>query len=211
MARLEWNARGLRYFETGVDRVVLCTGEVDVPWVGVGVVREAPVGGEPRSHYIDGVKFVNVASSVEYAATIEAFSAPKEFDACDGRFEIQNGLYVTNQKRQTFDFCYRTLVGNEIQGAEHSYKLHLVYGALAEATDRNRSTIDSKITPETISWNISTLPPLLNGWRPSSHFIIDVRQTPTSLLLDLENILYGIPSADPRMPSVSELNSMFTA
>lgn len=210
MTRLAWGAHGERFFETGTDRGVLyLTGAPGVPWNGLKAVNESPTGGEPRPYYLDGYKYLNVASAEEYAATLEAFSSPREFAVCDGTLGIHNGLFVTQQPRSQFGLSYRTLVGNDKDGDQHGYKIHLVYNALAAPSQRNNQTTGDGVNPLTLSWSITTQPPLLTGIKPTAHFVIDSRFTPRTLLATIEDILYGSIDGDPRMPSVQELSELF--
>ena len=210
MARLNWGVVAERFFETGVDHGVLYTGDgIGVPWNGLTSVNETPTGGDPKPAYIDGRKFRNIASSEEFKATIEAFAAPKEFGPCDGSRSIQNGLIATQQPRQAFNFSYRTLIGNPIEGAEFGYKIHLVYNALAGPAQRTNGSIKDSTEASRLSWAITTLPPSLSNYKATSHFVIDSRETPSGLLADVEDILYGTEINSARMPLVSELVTMF--
>lgn len=210
MTRLTWDAPGERFYETGADRGVLYVGSnVGVAWPGLISVAESPTGGEARPYYIDGVKYLNLSSNEEFEATISAFSSPKEFGVCDGEASIQNGLFVTQQPRKAFNFSYRTLIGNDTEGKKHGYKIHLVYNALAGPSSRTNSTVASEVEPNTLAWPITTLPPSLTGRRPTAHFVIDSRSTPDGLLKAIEDILYGSAAAQPRIPLVSELVTMF--
>lgn len=210
MARLNWGVVAERFFETGVDRGVLYTGDgIGVPWNGLTSVSEAPTGGDPKPAYIDGRKFRNIASSEEFEATIEAFAAPKEFGPCDGSRSIQNGLIATQQPRQAFSFSYRTLIGNPVEGTELGYKIHLVYNALAGPASRSNGTIGDSTEASKLSWTVTTLPPSLTGYKPTAHFVIDSTQTPLGLLTAIEEILYGNDVNSARMPLVSELVAMF--
>lgn len=210
MARLNWGATAERFYETGIDRGVLYTGNgIGVPWNGLTSVNETPTGGEAKPAYIDGYKFRNVASSEEYEATIEAYSSPKEFGPCDGSRAIHNGLIATQQPRQAFNFSYRTLVGNPIEGTDYGYKIHLVYNALAGPAQRSNGTLSDSIEASKLSWSVTTLPPSLTGMKPTAHFIIDTRETPRGLLAAIEDILYGTDVNSARMPFVSELVAMF--
>lgn len=210
MSRLTWGAPTERTFETGVDRGVLYVGVLaGVPWNGLVSVSESPTGGEPKPAYIDGYKFRNVASSEEFEATLEAFAAPKEFAPCDGSVSIQNGLIATQQPRRSFDLSYRTKVGNAVDGADHAYKIHLVYNSLASPAQRTNTTLSDSQGLNALSWSLTTLPPPVTGYKPTAHWIIDSRDAPIGLLNSLEDILYGSASAAPRMPTVSELIAMF--
>lgn len=210
MAVLEWGTSGQRFFEVGTDRGVLypTTGD-GVAWNGLMSVSESPTGGDPRPYYIDGFKYLNLATSEEFAATIEAFSAPSEFDICDGTASIHNGLFVTQQRRQQFGFSYRTKVGNDEEGLNLGYKIHLVYNALAGPVQRNNVTINDSAEPLTLSWDITTAPMEISGFKPSAHFIIDSRKTPKSVLSLIEDVIYGTSISAPRLPSVEELVYLF--
>lgn len=211
MSRLDWTAVGVRFYETGSDRGVLYVGDAPgVAWTGLTSVSESPSGGEARAFYIDGVKYLNLSSAEEFAATINAFSSPPEFGPCDGTVSIQNGLFVAQQPRKQFGFSYRTKIGNDIDGADHAYKIHLVYNALAAPSSRDNATTGDSTDPTEFSWAITTLPPAITGFRPTAHFLIDSRFTPMEVLIEIENILYGSDATSPRLPSVSELTGIFT-
>src|SRR5215475_2966982 len=133
MAQLVWDDDGNKYFETGIDRGVLYLPYMPgMVWNGLVRVTESPSGGTPREFYQDGAKYLNLTSIEEYSATIEAISAPKEFSAATGRFELSPGLFVSGQNRQSFGFSYRTLIGNDLLGTDAGYKIHVVYNALAK-------------------------------------------------------------------------------
>lgn len=210
MTRLAWGSHGERFFETGIDRGVLyLPGQDGVPWNGLKAVNEAPTGGEPTPYYIDGFKYLNVATAEEFKATLDAFSSPDEFARCDGKQSIQNGLFATQQPRLPFNLSYRTLVGNDIKGTEHGYKIHLVYNALAAPAQRSNQTIGNTTAPLTLSWGITTTPPKMNGLKPTAHLVIDSRLTPPNLMTVIEDILYGSDDVNPTLPSVEELMGLF--
>jgi hypothetical protein len=210
VTRLVWGTSGERYFETGADRGVLYLPAVPgVPWNGLTSVSESPDGGTPQPYYIDGYKYINVATAEEFKATLSALSSPPEFGVCDGTLGIHNGLFATQQPRRPFSLSYRTLVGNDIQSIDHGYKIHLVYNALAAPSTRENSTLNGSPNPLGLSWSITTTPPKITGLRPTAHFVIDSRLTPAPLLSHIEDILYGTISDDPRLPEVSEIISIF--
>ena len=211
MTRLSWGAVGEKYYETGVDRGVLYVGiDPGVAWTGLVSVAESPTGGEPRPFYIDGVKYLNLAGSEEYAATINAFSSPPEFGPCDGMKSIQNGLFATQQPRIPFGFSYRTKLGNDIDGSDHAYKIHLVYNALAAPSSRTNDSIDDSPDPISFSWSITTLPPAITGYKPTAHFVIDTRYTTETILAEIEDVLYGSEALQAQLPTVSELMAIFS-
>jgi hypothetical protein len=209
MARLTWSAVGERFYETGVDRGVLYIAEQGVAWAGLISVSESPSGGEPRPYYIDGFKFLNISAAEEFEATISAFYSPPEFAVCDGVSSISNGLFATQQPRRPFNLSYRTKLGNDVDGPDHAYKIHLIYNALVAPAERSNTTIGEAVEPTPFEWSITTQPPMLSGYRPTSHFVIDSRSTPVATLADVEDILYGSVSAPPRLPTPSELLTMF--
>lgn len=210
MAELVWGSTGQRYFETGIDRGVFYPKVgPGVAWNGLTGISEKPDGGSPRPFYADGFKYLNLSSAEEYAASLTAFSAPAEFAACDGTQSIRNGLFITQQRRQQFGLSYRTKVGNDEDGLDHGYKIHLVYNALASAASRNYKSSSNTGEAMGLSWEITTTPPEVTGYRPSAHFVIDSRYTPESIMIDLESILYGTFETEPRLPEVSEIMDMF--
>lgn len=212
MPRLIWNVVGERFFETGVDRGVLYVGvNAGVPWPGLVSVSESPSGGEARPYYIDGVKFLNIASAEEFEATINALYSPPEFDPCNGVSSIQNGLLVTQQPRRSFGLAYRTKLGNDVDGSDHAYKIHLVYNALAAPSQRDNTTVAETVNPSNFSWSITTLPPTISGYKRTAHLVVDSRFTTEGVLAFVEDILYGDTSNAARLPTPDELVTIFTA
>lgn len=212
MVALVWGSAGAHYFETGVDRGVLYVpGHIGVPWNGLRSVNESSSGGEARPYYIDGYKYLNVSAAEEYSASIEAFSSPREFWECDGTASIHNGLFATQQPRKPFSFSYRTRIGNELDGVDHGYKIHLVYNALASPANKTYVSNGASVEPTGMSWGITTTPPLTSGIRPTAHFVIDSRLTPPKLMTAIEDILYGSEEEDPRMPEVDEIRELFSS
>lgn len=210
MTQLVWDNVGERFYETGVDRGVLYLDNQGFSWNGLISVQENSSGGDPQPYYVDGYKYVNVASSEEFEATIEAYSAPREFAVCDGSVELYNGLTVTQQRRRPFGFSYRTKIGNDVDGVDHGYKIHIVYNALAAPSERSNQTIKDPPEPTTLSWAITTTPPKLTALKPSSHFVIDSTKTDPGVLSDLEDILYGTELTDPDFPTPAELIALFS-
>ncbi len=208
MPRLTWGSIGERFFEIGIDRGVLYPKVgPGVPWNGLVSVQEKSSGGSPKPYYYDGYKYLNTIAMEEFMATIEAFSSPVEFDRCDGVFSINNGLFATSQPREQFGFAYRTRVGNDVDGTDLGYKIHLIYDALASPSGNNRSSISSGNAPSTISWDVTTSAPFVNGFKPTAHLVIDSRYTPELLLVALEQILYGDDIHDPSLPSPDEISN----
>lgn len=212
MARIKWGDSGKRFFEAGADRGVLYVEDNDgVPWNGLISVKESPSGGDPQPYYIDGYKYINLAAAEEFEATLEAFSSPHEFGVCDGTFDLGYGLFITQQRRQQFNLAYRTGLGNDVDGLELGYKLHLIYNALAQPSSRNNQTLNDNPEPNTLSWDITTAPPRMMGYAPTAHMVVDSTKTPPEMLSNLENILYGTDINPPKLPSQIEMLAFFGA
>lgn len=210
MSRLNWGAVGERFYETGVDRGVLyVTGQPGVPWNGLTSVLEAPTGGEATPFYIDGVKYLNVASAEEFEATITAFTYPDEFYLCEGSVSAFNGLFVTHQPKRTFGMSYRSKIGNDVEGPDHGYKLHIIYNALAEPSQRSNTTINGSSAPSDFSWKVTTCPPVVPGYKRTAHFFIDSRFTDPVSLSAIEDVLYGSDSNSAHLPTPLELFNIF--
>lgn len=210
MSRIQWGTVSERYFEAGVDRGVLFVGaNAGVPWNGLQSVNESVSGGEAQPFYMDGIKYLNIAADEEFAATLNAISAPAEFGPCDGSNEIANGLFITQQRRLPFGLTYRTKVGNDIDGIDHGYKLHLVYDALAAPSSRNNQSLGANPSPMSLSWAITTTPDRIPGRKPSAHLVVDSRKTPALILSDLEDFIYGTESTEPSLPTTAELITLF--
>lgn len=211
MTKLAWNSAGTRYYETGIDRGVLyLAGVPGVAWSGLTGVAEAPTGGNITAAYIDGVKYQNVASREDFEATITAYTYPEEFDSCIGVSEIRNGLFVTQQKKKSFGFSYRTLVGNDLDGIDHAYKIHIVYNAMAETSNTNNKTMGQDQGAGEFSWHVLTKPPLFTAFTPTAHLVIDTRHTTKNLLEQIETILYGTDTDEPRLPGIDEMIFIFS-
>ena len=210
MAKLNWGAAGQRFYETGVDRGVLYpNGGPGVAWNGLISVNESPKGGDSKSYYLDGVKYLNLAEAEEYSATIEAYTYPAEFEVCDGTAMHRKGMLVTQQPRQRFGLSYRTMVGNDIEGTDKGYKIHLVYNALAAPTSRSYGTTTNAMEAMTFTWDLTTTPVFLLGQKPSSHIVLDTATAPSELITQVENLLYGTAISAPRLPTPTELVLLF--
>lgn len=213
MARITWNDAGDRFFEAGVDRVVLYPKFIvaGVAWNGVIGIDETPSGGEVEPYYFDGVKYIDFVAAEDFSATIDAFSAPAEFSSCDGTKQLSPGLYVTQQPRQSFGLSYRTLIGNDLEGTEHGYKINLVYNATAAPAGRSHKTLTNVVDPATRQWSISTVPPKATTYKPTAHLIIDTRELTPTVLQNLEDELYGSATKTPNLPEPSEILQILTA
>lgn len=210
MAQLVWGSAGERYYEAGADRGVLYVDGVAVPWNGLTAVKENPTGGEPKPYYLDGIKYLNISAAEEFEATIEAFASPREFDLCDGTASISNGLFITQQPRKAFGFSYRTRIGNDLQGLDLGYKIHIVYNALAAPSSRDNASLTDSPTLNALSWAITTTPPRISSYKPTAHMVIDSRRTPAPLLGRIEGVLYGTSTTSAALPSAVDLVGLFT-
>lgn len=196
---LEWDAAGQKFYETGVDRGVLYvmgTGETPVygagvAWNGLTAITEKPSGAEPNPQYADNIKYLNLLSAEEFAATIEAFTYPKEFAPCDGLAEASAGMIVGQQGRRTFGLSYRTKIGNDAAGLTAGYKIHIIYGALAAPSERAYATINDSPEAITFSWDVSTTPVSVSGLEPTAIVVLDSRTIAPAKMTTIEEKLYG--------------------
>lgn len=212
MTQLTWDDTVDRVYEAGVDRGVLYPTIGDgVAWSGLTAVSMHPSGGAAQAYYIDGRKYIQVAAAEEFAATLEAYTYPREFADCDGTGTVHNGLFATQQDRQQFGLSYRTKIGSA-SNPDYAYKIHIIYNALAEPSDTDYKSIGD--SPDTVefSWNITTTPPFpMTGIKPTSHLEIDTRYANPNAILDVEAILYGNTENEPRLPDLDELIAIFDA
>lgn len=205
MTRLTWNDPGTNLFETGVDRVVLySTDGMAIAWNGIKQISEKIEGAETRPLYIDGMKFIESRIYGDYAATIEAYSAPVEFSAHDGTtFDLQ-GIGFGLQPVKPFNFSYRTLIGNETEREDYAYKVHVVFNAYAEPAERTYETMGTDVNTTSFSWEITTIPSRIAGKRPTAHLIFDSRQVDPGLLSATEDQLYGGEGVIGRLTTMQE-------
>jgi hypothetical protein len=208
--KLVWNTPGERYFETGVDRGVLYIDGEGHAWSGLVSVDESPSGGENRSYYLDGIKYLTLSSREEYSATVSAYYSPPAFDACDGLSEIRSGLFVANQRRKSFGFSYRTRVGNDIDSINHGYKIHIVYDAVAAPSNRSYQSISNEPEASLLTWSVITKPRVIPEASLSSHIVVDTTKASPFSVSELEDILYGTDLSAPRLPDPEEIISIFT-
>jgi hypothetical protein len=217
MTALAWDQTGERLFETGVDRGVLYipdeTGDFveGHAWNGLTTVTESPSGAEANPQYADNIKYLTLMSAEEFGATIEAFTYPDAFGQCDGTAEPAPGVKLGQQARKQFGLAYRTKVGNDLDGSDHGYKLHLVYGALAAPSEKAYATINDSPEAITFSWELTTYPTAVDGFKPTAQITIDSTKVDDDELGELEEILYGNEADDPRLPSPSEVVALFTS
>lgn len=227
MTALVWDATGDRFYETGVKKGVLYpagagaaagTFPLGVAWNGLTAVTESPSGAEPTPFYADDIKYLNLLSVEEIGATIEAYTYPAEFAECDGSSEIATGVMAGQQSRKTFGLCFQTTLGNDVDGNEKGYKLHILYNCLASPSERAYASINDSPEAVTFSWEVSTTPISVSGFKPTASLIIDSTKADATKLAALETILYGknatadpvAEAVDPRLPLPAEIITLMT-
>ena len=217
MSKLVWDQTGEREYETGVKNGVLYvqgeggTYPKGVAWNGLISVTESPSGAEATALYADDIKYLNLMSNEEFGATIEAYMSPEEFDQCDGTASIATGVSIGQQKRKTFGMAYKTTIGNDVDGNDYGYKIHLIYGALAAPSEKAYSTINDSPEAMTLSWEVSTTPVTVDGFKPTATVVIDSTKVDKKKLTALEDILFGTESKEARLPLPDEIVSIVGA
>lgn len=214
MTTLTWDEVGERLYETGIDRGVLYIPDgpdydTGVAWNGLVSVTESPSGAEPTPLYADNIKYLNLISLEEFGGTIEAFTYPSEFGACDGSAAPATGISVGQQPRQMFGLSYRSRLGNDVETTEYGYKIHLVYGAVAAPSEKAYNTINDSPEAITFSWGFTTTPVAVTDLLPTALLTIDSTLVSEADLLALEDILYGDGATDPRLPLPDEVIALF--
>lgn len=225
MAELVWDETGEKMFETGIDHGVLYLMETEgenvgeypegVAWNGLVNVTEKPSGAELTSLWADNIKYLNMMSAEEFGLTIEAYTYPDEFMLCDGSVESVDapGLLLQQQGRAVFGLCYRTLMGNDIEGQEFGYKLHLVYGCQASPSEKAYQTVNDSPEAITFSWEVKSTPVPAGDFRPTSVLIVDSTKADADALALLEAALYGTdgtPGSDPYLPLPEDVIDLLT-
>ena len=219
MSKLVWDKTGERFYETGVKQGVLYpqasggTYPKGVAWNGLTAVTESPSGAEASPLYADDIKYLNLMSAEEFGATIEAYTYPDEFAQCDGSAEIATGVMAGQQSRKAFGLCYRTILGNDVANNDYGYKLHIIYGALAAPSEKGYSTVNDSPDAITFSWEVTTTPVNVSGFKPTASITIDSTKADADKLAALEVILYGKDATtesandgvDPRLPLPDEI------
>ena len=211
MSKLVWDQTGERYYETGVKNGVLYvqgeggTYQNGVAWNGLTAVTESPSGAEPTTLYADDMKYLTLMSAEEFGATIEAYTYPVEFNQCNGEAEIATGVIVGQQDRKSFGLCYRTTVGNDVDGNSYGYKLHIIYGAKAAPSEKAYAAINDSPEAITFSWELTTTPTNVEGFKPTANITIDSTKADASKLAALETILYGSENENARLPLPGEI------
>lgn len=221
MAKLVWDASGAHFYETGVKNCVLYTATTGqnadaygkgTAWNGITSISESPSGAEATALWADDIKYLNLYSAEEFGATIEAYTYPDEFAACDGSAELTTGAYVGQQNRATFGLSYVTTLGNDTQGNDLGYKIHLIYGCKASPSEKSYSTINDSPEAITFSWEITTVPVNVGtSFKPTSYIVIDSTKATSSGLTALTNELWGTDGQsgkNARLPLPAEVKTL---
>lgn len=215
MAPLTWDQVGDRTYETGVDHGVLYIPDEDgiynkgYAWNGLTTVTESPSGAESNPQFADNIKYLNLVSAEEFGATIEAFTYPDEFAQCDGTAVPAPGLAIGQQGRKMFGLCYRTKKGNDIDGADFGYKLHLVYGCQAAPSEKAYATINDSPEAITFSWEVTTTPAPVEDYKPTALIVIDSTVVAAEDLASLEALLYGVLAVEAALPTPDAVIALF--
>lgn len=205
MAALVWDDTGKKIYETGTKKGVLYVQNTNgtygtgVVWNGLTAVTESNSGAEETALWADDIKYASLRSAEEFGATIEAYQCPEEFYVCDGSAELGTGVIINQQGRRGFGFSYVTTMGNDVQGTEYGYKIHLIYGATASPSERAYQTINDSPDAITLSWEVTTTPVNVTGFKPTAHLIIDSTKIAAAKLTTIEESLYGKENSDPTL------------
>lgn len=209
MSRLVWDAVGERFYETGVSNAVLFpmgvggVYDAGVAWNGITAINESPSGAEASPLYADNIKYLNLMSAEEFGASVEAYTYPDEFAECDGSAELAQGVRIGQQTRKPFGLCYKTAKGNDVDGTDHGYILHIIYGCQAAPSEKGYSTINDSPDAITFSWEISTTPVNVTGKKPTASLTIDSTKADPTKLKALEDILYGTDAGEEGTPEAT--------
>lgn len=217
MAELKWDNPGERYYETGVKNCILYVQDAEgnypkgVAWNGITAITESPSGAESEPLYADDTKYLNLISNEEFGATIEAYTYPDEFAECDGTAELAEGIKLGQQPRKQFGLCYLTTLGNDLKKNDYGYKLHLVYGCMAAPSEKGYATINDSPEAITFSWEVSTTPVDVPGFKPTAHIEIDSTKVKPEDLVKIKAKLWGSASEEPTLPLPDEIKTLITA
>ena len=212
---LVWDQVGDRFYETGVDHGVLYIPDASgvyntgFAWNGLTTVTEKPSGAESNPQYADNIKYLNLLSAEDFGLTIEAFTYPEEFGQCDGSESVEPGVKIGQQSRKSFGLSYRTKIGNDVDGNDHGYNLHLVYGCLAAPSEKAFATVNDSPEPVTFSWEVTTTPAPVTGFKPTALITIDSTVVEAEDLTALETLLYGAAATEPKLPTPDEVIALF--
>lgn len=205
MATIKWDEVGKRYYETGLDRGVLYLNDGGVvPWNGLASVEDGS-DKEVSSYYLDGVKYLSKISPGDFSGKLKAFTYPVEFDRVNGIETVAPGLSYYDQPPQDFSLSFRTRVGNDLDGVDFGYKIHILYNLIADPDPNTFDTIADAVKPVEFSWALTGTPPPLKGHRPTMHISIDSTMFDEDALQAVEDILYGTDTSNPRLPSIEEI------
>ena len=214
MAKLVFDNVGDRLFETGVKNGVLFVMgdngqyEKGVVWNGLTAVTEKPTGADPTNLYADDIKYVVLYGEEEFEATIEAYTYPAEFEACDGSAALAEGVSIGQQARKQFAFCYKTALGNDLKGQNFGYKIHIIYGCTAKPSEKAYSTINDSPEAVTFSWDVTTVPVPVNGMKPTASVVIDSTRVEAGKLKSLEDKLYGTETLESTLVLPNEIKTL---
>jgi len=214
--KIVWDAVSEKIYETGVDHGVFYLQNSDgsypvgVPWNGLTGVTESPAGAEANPQFADNIKYLNLQSAEEFNATVEAFTYPDEFAVCDGTAEVETGVFIGQQLRKAFGLCYRTILGNDVEGQAYGYKLHLIYGCMVSPSEKAYQTINESPEAITFSWDLTTTPVPVTGFKPTASLVIDSTLVDPTDLAALETILYGTaPATEGSLPLPDAVAAIF--
>lgn len=211
MSKLVWDETGKRYYETGVKQGVLYPQGTNgaytkgVAWSGLSAVTENPSGAESNPIYADDIKYIDLRSAEEFGATVEAYTYPDEFAECDGSAEIAPGVTIGQQTRKAFGLSYKTILGNDTEFNDHGYKLHIIYNATAAPSEKNYQSVNENPEAITFSWELTTTPIAVTGYKPTASLTIDSTKTTAAKMQAIEDILYGTAQNEPRLPLPDEI------
>lgn len=218
MSKLVWDQTGERLYETGVKNCALYVYDsakkaygTGVAWNGITAVTESPSGAEATPLYADDIKYLNLLSTEEFGASIEAYTYPEEFEACDGTASIAKGVNIGQQKRSVFALCYKTTLGNDVESNDYGYKLHIIYGCLAAPSEKAYTTINDSPEAISFSWEVTTTPVEVDGFKPTASVTIDSTKADKTKLAALEAKLYGGESSEPTLVMPDEIATMMAA
>lgn len=216
MSKIVWDEVGERFYETGVKNGVLYPQDSmgaypkGVAWNGLTAVNENPSGADASDIYADDDLYLTLRGKEIFGATIEAYTYPDEFGVCDGSAELAQGVTIGQQTRKAFGLSYRTAIGNDVDGVDHGYKLHLIYGATASPSSKNYQTINDNPEAMTLSWEIKTTPIKVTGHKPTACLTIDSTKVAQGVMKKIEDKLYGTESGEPTLPTPDEILALVT-
>ena len=214
MTKIIWDAVGEHLFETGTDRGVLypilsaATYDKGIGWNGLTGVTESPSGADETKLFADNKKYLGIRAAEDFGGTITAYTYPDEWEACDGGASPVKGVRIFQQNRKPFGLSYRTLIGNDTEGEAHGYKIHLVYNATCSPASRDYKTVNDSPEAIEMSWEFTTTPVDVSGYKPTSHLEIDSTVVDAEKLKKLEDMLYGTESEEPKLPLPEEVFSI---